>query len=99
MNKDIVIKRLLKGGFDVWIGDKHTDRLTYDELLAVIASICSTERVRMAHHGWFKTDEEFLQERERMRKIVNEPLFIKQTPVPELNGTCQDTTINTKYIR
>lgn len=98
MKQDIIIKRL-EHGLDVWMGDKHTEQLTYDELLAVIASICSSEQIRMIRHGWFKTDEELLQERERMRKIVKGPVYIKQLAAPELNGTCQDATINTKYIR
>lgn len=74
MKEDIIIKR--DGyGFDVWVGDKHTEQITYEEMLGVITSLCINEKNCAMYNNWFKTDEEH----ERYRKWLKDTAY---TPGP-----------------
>lgn len=78
MKQDIIIKHLERG-YDVWVGDKHTEQLSYDEMLGVIATLCFDLNILRVHDRWFKTDEEHRQERARMQAVAEEPLFIVES--------------------
>lgn len=58
MNEDIIIKRLESGEFEVWMGEKHTSELTYEELVGTIAALCVTPNLTEMYRGWMKTDAE-----------------------------------------
>lgn len=80
MKQDIIIKHLERG-YDVWVGDKHTEQLSYDEMLGVIATLCFGPNIFRVHDRWFKTDDELRRERARMQVIAKEPLLIEDTSV------------------
>lgn len=54
--KDIIIKQLDNGGFDVYYNGKHTEELDYNEMLGIVSAITMPERRHCLN--WLKTDEE-----------------------------------------
>lgn len=53
---DIIIKRLENGCFDVCVGEKTTDQLTFDEMLGVVAQLTMPSEKRCLQ--WLKTKEQ-----------------------------------------
>jgi hypothetical protein len=56
MKLDIIIKQLDSDCFDVHIGDKSTDMLSFDEMLGVVAQLTVPENKRCLQ--WLKTKEQ-----------------------------------------
>jgi len=54
--QDIIIKHLNGGCFDVIVGDKSTEQLTYDEMLGVITQLTVPDEKRCLR--WLKTKED-----------------------------------------
>lgn len=54
--QDIIIKSLENGCFDIVVGDKNTDQLTFDEMLGVIAQLTIPNKKRCL--SWLKTREQ-----------------------------------------
>lgn len=70
MSEDIIIKRG-EFGFDVWLGDKHTESLCFDEMLGVIAAVCLDPLVAEMHKRWFMTDKEHEARRVMIHDLTN----------------------------
>jgi hypothetical protein len=66
---DIIIKHLENGCFDVVVGDKSTDQLSFDEMLGVIAQLTIPKNKRCLN--WLKTKEEHEAFRNRNTIINN----------------------------
>lgn len=71
MNEDIIIKRL-EHGFDVWVGDKHTEQLTHEEMLGVVIAMTSTAPIFDRYKPWLKTSEEHEAAHNTWMAICNE---------------------------
>lgn len=56
MKPDIIIKQLDDGCFDIHVEDKSTDRLSFDEMLGVIAQLTVSDNKRCLE--WLKTKEQ-----------------------------------------
>jgi len=69
MKPDIIIKQNEGGSFDVHLGDRFADGVTYDEMLGLVSSIAMPEPRRCLH--WLKTNAEHLAWRNYVSQIVN----------------------------
>jgi hypothetical protein len=65
--EDIIIKSLANGCFDVIVGDKSTDQLTFDEMLGVVAQLTVPDTKRCL--AWLKTKEQHEAWRASLDKI------------------------------
>lgn len=63
-------------GFDIFEGDRHTDRLAWDEMLGQIAAM--THPKIGAGHYPMKTPEEWAREREERLARLNESRLAAQ---------------------
>lgn len=50
---NIVIKRLDSGNFDVIVGSKYADHLTYEEMIGLVSTLCVNNKCLM----WLQTKE------------------------------------------
>ena len=66
-NKDIIIKHLDGGCFDVIVGNKSTEQLSFDEMLGVVAQLTMPRKRRCLF--WLKTQKQ--HEAFRNRSIIS----------------------------
>lgn len=66
MKPDIIIKQLDNGGFDVHVGDKSTDMLSFDEMLGFVAQLTAPNNKRCIE--WLKTKEQHEDFRKRFKR-------------------------------
>lgn len=65
--KDIIIRSLNEGCFDVIVGNKSTEQLTFDEMLGTIAQLTVPRKKRCLQ--WLKTKAQHEAFRNRSRDL------------------------------
>lgn len=55
----VIIKKNDNGSFDVHVGDRYADHLTYDEMLGLVSQVFMPENRRTLQ--WLKTEKEHQQ--------------------------------------
>lgn len=90
--EDIIIKQLNNGTFDVHVGNRNTEQLTFDEMIGVIVQLTMPNDRRCLQ--WLKTEEEHRRFRERSRPedvVIREYGRTKPYAINKIGGQTNET--------